>query len=105
MQRYWISFWADDPRSIGGDPGHTFFCTGYRDTEDDKGTCSMCVLAEGESFDAIWSTLKSDKFYPEAEQRFAEAADASFKPNSGGRFPSLLLWQVATPQQPGPLVA
>ena len=96
MKRFWYSFYADDQRSIGGDPGRTFFCSGY--AADDRVT--MCVCAEAESAEAVAAMVKDPRFYPEAEERFSEEVSATWSPND--RFPNAHLWQIATPQQQGP---
>lgn len=101
MPRFWTSFWAADPRSIGGDPASTFFCTGYRDADPE---CSICVLAEGPDAEAVMAAVRAPEMYPEAELRFIEPVDPDFNPNSGGRFPGIHLWQIANPQQKGPAI-
>jgi hypothetical protein len=97
MKRFWYSFYADDMRSISGNPPRTFFCSGY-DGQGQKPI--MIVCAEAESAEVVAEMVKDARFYPEARERFCEEVSNDWKPSN--RFPDAHLWQIATPEQQGP---
>lgn len=86
LKRYWVSWWSGNYASEGCTrPPFQFWCSGYRDRENDfkYDDQSLCAVIDAPDEAAIWQVIKHH--YPDYEERFCEECEPDWRP--GNRFP------------------